>query len=160
MHVLRSPQKACIWNIFHPRPYTTKNGSIHPNKFLGSIAIGRKKEPKLAWKSMELRHQMSPITHGLIQVHNLLSEIPKTEKLRKPNIFSMDVVCTPKLAFGAKLEPKPPTANPCHAVVPQCSYQSDARRLCCSRIFCLFFADFVYFEDCENVKKSCRFPYG
>jgi hypothetical protein len=40
---------------------------------------------------------------GTDTVHILLSEILKTEKIRKPKFFFMEVVCTPKLAFGPNM---------------------------------------------------------
>ena len=58
----------------------------------------------------------------------------------------------------AQTWPEMTQVNPGHAVVSQCSYQSDARRFCCSQIFCLFFADYFYFEDCENVKRAAASP--
>ena len=43
--------------------------------------------------------------HRQVQVQNLLSEIPKTEH------FFQDVVCTPKLAFDAKLDQNDPRST-------------------------------------------------
>ena len=74
----------------------------------------------------------------LVQVHNLLSEIPKIEKLRKSIFFpSQDVVCTSKLI------------------------RHTSPLLLMDILFIICWGGGGYFDDFANVKKkNCRFLYG
>ena len=74
----------------------------------------------------------------VLQVHNLLSETLKTEKLGKSKFFFPGCCLSKDVASQSS---------------------SDARHLYCSRIFCLFFADFFFtLKTVQMSKRAAHSP--
>ena len=110
------------------------------------------------------RHPTGARLHNLMPLEYrftiFYTEIPKTEKLRKPNIF-------PRMSSAhqsSRLAPNLTRNDPRSTQVTQLCLSAPTSQMhvasAAHRYFVYFLLIFFYFEDCENVKKSCSFLYG